>query len=81
MAKDPATSLQDEVVVAEEVVVSVSVVQAEVTWLHVQEPQRVLVTPQLTLQRSVQDRPEHRLAQSDWALKNRQHRPLEYEDI
>ena len=62
------------VVVAATVVVSV--VQAEVTWLQVQEPQRVLVTPQLTLQRSVQDRPEHRVAQSDWALKNKQHSPL-----
>ena len=57
--------LQFAAVVVVEVVVVVTVVQADVTELHVQEPQRVLKTPQFTLHRSVQERPEHWVAQLD----------------
>ena len=71
-----AVIAQVDAVVVVEVVVVVSVVQADVTELHVQEPQRVLKMPQLTLHRSVQERPEHWVAQLDWALKAMQQSPL-----
>ena len=73
-----AVSAQGVVVVDVVVVVVVVVVQAEVTALQVQEPQRLLAMPQFTLHVSVQDRPEHWVAQLDWALAKRQHRLLEY---